>query len=100
MTLSIMMIISSKLGKQEKEFTKKITIRLLKNKALNVIIKEKRGLLMIDIEKEFSNQICTFCIHNGLEKCEKIQEEKTHNLNIYKCLNYKRKKASTKNATM
>lgn len=95
-----MMIILLKLGKQEKEFTKKITTRLLKVNLTNVIIKEKRGLLMIDIEKEFSNQICTFCIYNGLEKCEKIQEEKMHNLNIYKCLNYKRKKASTKNATM
>ena len=89
-----------KCGKQEKESIKKITTRLLKVNLTNVIIKEKRGLLMIDIEKEFSNQICTFCIYNGLEKCEKIQEEKTHNLNIYKCLNYKRKKASTKNATM
>lgn len=95
-----MMIILLKLGKQEKEFTKKITTKLLKNKILNVIIKEKRGLLMIDIEKEFSNQICTFCIYNNLEKCGEIQKEKIHNLNIYKCLNYKRKKVGTKNATM
>lgn len=51
---------------------------------------------MIDIEKEFSNQICTFCIYNNLEKCGKIQKEKTHNLNTYKCLNYKRKKVGTK----
>lgn len=55
---------------------------------------------MIDIEKEFSNQICTFCIYNNLEKCGEIQKEKTHNLNTYKCLNYKRKKVGTKNATM
>lgn len=95
-----MMIILLKLGKQEKEFTKKITTKLLKNKILNVIIKEKRGLLMIDIEKEFSNQICTFCIYNNLEKCGEIQKEKTHNLNTYKCLNYKRKKVGTKNAAM
>lgn len=51
---------------------------------------------MIDIEKEFSNQICTFCIYNGLEKCGKIQSEKRFNLNIYRCLNYKRKKVGIK----
>lgn len=91
-----MMIILSKLGKQEKEFIKKIIIRLLKVNLTNVIIKEKRGLLMIDIEKEFSNQICTFCIYNGLEKCGEIQSEKRFNLNIYRCLNYKRKKVGIK----
>lgn len=55
---------------------------------------------MIDIEKEFSNQICTFCIYNGLEKCGEIQSEKRFNLNIYRCLNYKRKKVGIKNVTM
>ena len=55
-----MMIILLKLGKQEKEFIKKITTKLLKNKILNVIIKEKRGLLMIDIEKNFQIKFAPF----------------------------------------
>lgn len=51
---------------------------------------------MEDIEKEFSNQICTFCKYNKIEKCGEIHTEKVYDLNICKCLNYRRREAAMK----
>lgn len=51
---------------------------------------------MEDIEIEFSNQICNFCIYKEFEKCGEIQVEKMNNLSICKCLNYRKKDISMK----
>ena len=83
-------------GKHEKAFIKKIITKSLKAKIINVIIKKKRGLLMEDIEIEFSNQICTFCTYNNFEKCGEIHTEKRNDLSICKCLNYRRKEIAMK----
>lgn len=51
---------------------------------------------MIDIGKEFQNQICTFCRYRNIDECENIQIEENENLSVYKCLNYRRRNIAMK----
>lgn len=44
---------------------------------------------MKDVEKDFIEKICIFCLkHNGKEKCMKITRKESGTMTIYKCENF------------
>jgi len=86
-----MIYILKRHGKQEKEFIKKITIKLLTVNFNNDKIKENGDKNMKDVERVLEEEYCIFCLNHKCKKdweCLKFKISEKDNMVTYKCLNF------------